>query len=184
VSHPLSLRRQLSAVLCGGFCGTVTRYWLSQVIQAHLGKGWPYDIFLINMTGALLLAFITTLADATFLIGPTRRLFINVGFLGAYTTFSSLALGDVQLAIGGHWLSASSYLLISPVVGILAVLCGNALGQWVLDRRKAFVLAKSLAQQSNLPSSLWLEEPEFRIDVQDALLLDGENNESEVHSPR
>jgi hypothetical protein len=63
-------------------------------------------------------------------------------------------------------------------------LCGNALGQWVLDRRKAFVLAKSLAQQSNLPSSLWLEEPEFRIDVQDALLLDGENNESEVHSPR
>ena len=146
MSHPLSLRRQLSAVLCGGFCGTVTRYWLSQMIQAHLGKGWPYDIFLINMTGALLLAFITTLADATFLIGPTRRLFINVGFLGAYTTFSSLALGDAQLAIGGHWLSASSYLLISPVVGILAVLGGNELGKWVIGRRKASVLAKSLAQ--------------------------------------
>jgi fluoride ion exporter CrcB/FEX len=63
VSHPLSLRRQLCAVLCGGFCGTVTRYWLSQLIQAHLGKSWPYDIFLINITGALLLAFITTLAD-------------------------------------------------------------------------------------------------------------------------
>ena len=121
MSHTLSLRRQLSAVLCGGFCGTITRYWLSQMIQAHLGKGWPYDIFLINVTGALLLAFITTLADATFLIGPTRRLFINVGFLGAYTTFSSLALGDVQLATAGHWLPALSYLFMSLSVGILAV---------------------------------------------------------------
>ncbi len=144
MSHTLSLRRQLSAVLCGGFCGTITRYWLSQMIQAHLGKGWPYDIFLINVTGALLLAFITTLADATFLIGPTRRLFINVGFLGAYTTFSSLALGDVQLATAGHWLSALSYLFMSLAVGILAVLCGDALGQWVINRRKALALAKSL----------------------------------------
>ena len=183
MSRPLSLHRQLSAVLCGGFCGTVTRYWLSQLIQAHLGRGWPYDIFLINMTGALLLAFISTLADATSLIGPTRRLFINVGFLGAYTTFSSLALGDVQLAIGGHWLPALSYLFISPVVGILAVLGGNVLGQWVLNRRKAFVLAKSLAQQSNMPSPLWLDEQKFRIDVQDALLLDGEDNEYEVQRP-
>jgi len=143
VSRPLSLGRQLSAVLCGGFCGTITRYWLSQLVQAHLGKGWPYDIFLINITGALLLAFITTLADATFLIGPTRRLFINVGFIGAYTTFSSLVLGDVQLATAGHWLSALSYLFVSLAVGILAVLCGDMLGQWVINRRKAFASAKS-----------------------------------------
>ena len=143
MSRPLSLGRQLSAVLCGGFCGTITRYWLSQLVQAHLGKGWPYDIFLINITGALLLAFITTLADATFLIGPTRRLFINVGFIGAYTTFSSLALGDVQLATAGHWLSALSYLFVSLAVGILAVLCGDMLGQWVINRRKAFASAKS-----------------------------------------
>jgi CrcB protein len=136
VSHTLSLRRRLSTVLCGGFCGTITRYWLSQLIQVYLGKGWPYDIFLINITGALLLAFITTLADATFLIGPTRRLFINVGFLGAYTTFSSFALGDVQLATAGHWFSALSYVIMSLAVGILAVWSGDALGQWVITNRK------------------------------------------------
>jgi fluoride ion exporter CrcB/FEX len=56
-----------------------------------------YDILFINLTGALLLAFCMVLADATFLLGPTRRLFVNVGFLGAYTTFSSLAMGDVLL---------------------------------------------------------------------------------------
>jgi CrcB protein len=147
VSRTLSLHRQLSAVLCGGFCGTITRYWLSQLIQAHLGKGWPYDIFLINITGALLLAFITTLADATFLIGPTRRLFINVGFLGAYTTFSSLALGDVQLMTAGHWFSALSYLFMSVVIGILAVLCGKMLGQWVINWIKACSVAKPSLQK-------------------------------------
>jgi CrcB protein len=150
----MSQRRQLSTVLCGGFCGTITRYWLSQLIQAHLGKGWPYDIFLINITGALLLAFITTLADAAFLIGPTPRLFINVGFLGAYTTFSSLALGDVQLATAGHWLSALSYLFMSLAVGLLAVLCGDALGRWVINcRKKPLVLAKPLPQPDE-PRSL------------------------------
>lgn len=147
MSRTLSWHRQLSAVLCGGFCGTITRYWLSQWIQAHMGKAWPYDIFLINITGAMVLAFITTLADETFLIGPTRRLFINVGFLGAYTTFSSLVLGDVQLATGGYWLSAVSYLFLSLVIGILAVLCGKALGQWVVDRRKVLSVAEPSLQK-------------------------------------
>ena len=94
-----SERRRILAILVGGFCGTVTRYLLSIAVQGWLGKGWPYDILLINVTGAFVLAFATTLADATFLIGPTRRLFINVGFLGAYTTFSSLSLGDAT----GRW---------------------------------------------------------------------------------
>src|SRR5438105_15435965 len=90
-----SLRRRLIAVLCGGFCGTITRYLLSGLIQSYLGKAWPYDILFINVTGAFILSFATTLAETTLLVGPTRRLFINVGFLGAYTTFSSLALGHV-----------------------------------------------------------------------------------------
>ena len=183
MSRTFSLDRQLSAVLCGGFCGTVTRYWLSQLIQAYLGKGWPYDIFLINITGALLLAFITTLADGTFLIGPTRRLFINVGFLGAYTTFSSLALGDVQLATAGHWLSALSYLLMSLAVGILAVWCGDRLGQWVISRKKTFTVTKSSLQEPDMLSLPPLGKQQDHIDMQDDLLLNDEGDEYEVQSP-
>src|SRR5476651_604219 len=99
----LSARRRILAVFAGGFCGTIARVLLSMLVQSRLGNGWPYDILLINLTGAFLIAFFTTLADTTFLIGPTRRLFINVGFLGAYTTFSSLALGDVLQFQKGHW---------------------------------------------------------------------------------
>jgi CrcB protein len=126
----LSPARRLLAVFCGGFLGTLARALLSTTLQAHFGNGWPYDILLINLTGAFLLAFFTTLADATILIGPTRRLLINVGFMGAYTTFSSLALGDVLLFSKDMWLPAISYLLCSFIGGLLAVL----LGDWVALR--------------------------------------------------
>lgn len=127
-----SAHRRLIAVLCGGFCGTITRSLLSTALQSAWGKGWPYDILLINVTGACVLALVTTLADATFLVGPTRRLALNVGFLGAYTTFSSLALGDVLLIAGHQWGPAALYIGISLVGGMLAVVIGDLLGQTLI----------------------------------------------------
>ena len=172
MSTTLSPRRRLLAVFSGGFCGTLVRYALSLFIQSWLGKGWPYDILLINITGALTLAFVTTLADATLLVGPTRRLGINVGFLGAYTTFSSLALGDVLLFANGHWLPALLYLLLSILGGVLAVVCGDWLGHWFIDKAK-----RPGAQQRMLraPSrSLFSQRKtssDDHLDVQDDVLL-------------
>jgi CrcB protein len=155
MASTLSARRRLCAVVGGGFFGTITRALLSSTIQASFGKAWPFDIFLINITGALLIALVTTLADATLLIGPTRRMFINVGFLGAYTTFSSLALGDMQLFADARWLSASLYLVASLGGGLLAVLLGNALGQWVVHmvRNRSEQADKKTARLSPLFSS-------------------------------
>jgi len=132
----LSARRRILAVLCGGFFGTLARYLLSGSIQAEFGKGWPYDILLINITGALLLAFVTALADATFLVGPTRRLLINIGVLGAYTTFSGFTFGSDLLLSGGQLLSALLYVLMSFIGGVLAVLLGDWLGQWLISKRR------------------------------------------------
>lgn len=125
----LALRRGILAVFCGGFVGTLARYGLSLAIQSWLGKGWPYDILTINLSGALLLALISTLADKAFLVGPTRRLLINTGFMGAYTTFSSLALGDLLLLYKGQPLPALLYLVASLVGGLCAILLGDWLGQ-------------------------------------------------------
>ncbi len=133
-SSALSARRRLIAVLCGGFLGTLARYLLSGAIQAELGKGWPYDILFINLSGAFLLAFVTPLADATLLIGPTRRLFLTIGFLGAFTTFSSLELGDVLFFTVDRWIAAIVYMVISVIGGGLVVLLGNWLGQWCISK--------------------------------------------------
>lgn len=172
----LSVQRRILAVVGGGFCGTIVRVVVSSFIQAWLGKGWPYDILLINITGALLLAFITTLADATILIGPTRRLFINVGVLGAYTTFSSLALGDVLLLAGGHWLSALGYLVVSGLGGIIAIVVGDRLGQWVARLAKRSSRAKTTRKLTGLLTSTPLDATvtEHHVDVQDDLLLPDE----------
>jgi CrcB protein len=141
-TQTLSARRRVLAVLCGGFIGTITRYLLSQAIQSWLGKGWPYDILAINLTGALLFAIITTLAEATLLVGPTRRLLFTTGFLGAYTTFSSLALGDVLLFSKGELLPALLYLILSLSGGLCAILAGDWLGHLLAQR---FQYASSIA---------------------------------------
>lgn len=145
MSGELSLTRRILAIFLGGFFGTIARYLLSQLIQSYLGKGWPYDILLINLTGAYFLALLTTLADAAMFIGPTRRLFLNVGFLGAYTTFSSLVLGDILLSSNNQWLPAFLYLFFSLTGGILAVNLGIASGQWSIKQvRQTFPLRAAL----------------------------------------
>lgn len=165
MAHPLSARRRVLAVLCGGFVGTVTRYLLSLAIQNWLGKAWPYDILTINLTGALIFAVVTILADALFLVGPTRRLLITTGFLGAYTTFSSLALGDVLLFSKGAVLPALLYLLVSIGGGLAAVLAGAWLGQSIVhhfrhETRRTHLLEEQPALASRLDREDDLALPE------------------------
>jgi protein CrcB len=163
-SHTLSTHRRLLAVLAGGFLGTLARAGLSLLFQSWWGKGWPVDILLINGSGAFLLALVTTLADATFLVGPTRRLFLATGLLGAYTTFSSLALGEVLLLGRAAWLGALGYMALSLLGGMVAVLLGNQAGQIIVARfrhragpasvrRKEQPAENTLADQQDLLSS-------------------------------
>ena len=184
MAQALSFRRRALAVAGGGFCGTIFRVMLSSLIQGWLGKAWPYDILLINITGAMILAFVTTLADATVLIGPTRRLFINVGILGAYTTFSSLALGDVLLLAGGRWLSALLYILASGFGGIIAVFVGDLLGQRciVLVQHPSSEKAIQKPEGRLAPASLDETVMHDHFDIQDDLLLEERAQQTRDHS--
>lgn len=161
----LSWKRALLAVFCGGFVGTLARYGLSLSVQSWLGKSWPYDILAINLTGALLLAMISTLADKAFLIGPTRRLLLNTGFMGAYTTFSSLALGDLLLITRGQILPALLYLVLSLLGGLGAVLLGDWLGLRLVALwcrpLPASTIAATLAETEELQPAELADEPEL-----------------------
>jgi len=183
----LSVRRRLLAVLSGGFCGTITRYEVSAFVVGWLGKGWPYDLLVINITGALLLAFVTTLADGTLLVGPTRRLFINVGFLGAYTTFSSFALNSDLLLKSGEWFPAFLYVALSIIGGVLAVLLGDWMGLWFTSktRRSAVpsLVTRKLTETLNAPVSQAHASTGY-LDGQDDLLLADEGQEHEARQRR
>lgn len=172
-------------MLGGGFLGAITRYLLSAIIQGALGKGWPYDIFVINLTGAFVLALVTTLADTTTLIGPTRRLFINVGFLGAYTTFSSMALGDVLLLGQGRWLAASLYLLLSIPGGIALALLGDTIGRWLVKKLRRAPTPARERQRSSAPLPAHQRDAAFDgMSEKSGMLLRADEGRSEAKRRR
>src|SRR5437660_1174236 len=111
-----------------GAVGALARYLLGRFIAERAGSQIPLGTLLINITGAFVIGLLFALVGRK-LVSSTLQTIFAVGFLGAYTTFSSLALGDVLLFGKEQWLPAVVYLVASIVGGVLAVLLGNWLGQ-------------------------------------------------------
>lgn len=113
----------------GGFFGANARFLVSSWAARLLGSHFPYGTFLANITGSLLLGVtIAVLHDRALLASPQRHFFV-VGFLGAYTTFSTFAYESMQLFQNGSILLGLLNIVGSVVVGLLAVVCGFWLGR-------------------------------------------------------
>ena len=108
----------------GGFLGANSRYWLGSLINRWLGTGFPWATALVNISGALLIGIIATLFADRAIDNESLRLFLIVGVLGGYTTFSSYTFEAVTMMQEDRWLAAISYLALSNVVGILACVGG------------------------------------------------------------
>lgn len=117
----------------GGFLGANARYIAGNWIIARTGGGWPYHTFLINVTGGLAIGCILTILNARFPGDPAWRLFLVVGFLGGYTTFSSYTFEGLTLLRSGAWLSACAYILGSNLLGLLATLLGLLLARAMIS---------------------------------------------------
>ncbi|HEY9899957.1 MAG TPA: fluoride efflux transporter CrcB [Pantanalinema sp.] len=109
----------------GGFFGAISRYALGNWIASRLGTAFPYGTLLINLTGCLALGFFGTLAlrRAT-LIPPEARLLVAVGFLGAYTTFSTFGFETIRLLEENNLALAFAYVLGSVLAGLLTTYLG------------------------------------------------------------
>lgn len=113
----------------GGFAGAIARYLVDARITAWTDGSLPWGTFAINMSGSFLigLLFAVLVERAAFpaeLRGP-----LMIGFLGAYTTFSTLALESWRMIEGGAWLYAGANLVGSIAIGLVAVMAGIALGR-------------------------------------------------------
>lgn len=109
----------------GGFLGANARYLLSTAIQSLLGAGFPYGTFAINVTGSFAIGLLLTLlGDRAVPLGDEIRLAVSVGFLGAYTTFSTFEYENHSLLQDGEWLLAALYTGGSLVLGLMAVRLG------------------------------------------------------------
>jgi CrcB protein len=133
------MMRRLLLVFAGGFCGTLARYLLSAPLLAlapiwfpGVQAGIPYDIFLINCSGALALGLLSGLAEGSAAISPELRLTFGTGFLGAYTTLSTFAYGGEQLLSSGATLPGTLYLGGTLALGIACAWLGYALAPQAL----------------------------------------------------
>jgi CrcB protein len=116
-------------ISAGAILGANARYWIGDWAAKKIGTSFPYGTFIINFTGSLLIGFFLTLATERLIIDPRWRLLIAVGFLGAYTTFSTYAYESFNLIINGQWLEGAINIFGSTVLGVLAVGLGVYLGK-------------------------------------------------------
>ncbi len=109
----------------GGFFGAVTRYLIARAAAAWLGIGFPYGTLFINLSGAFFLGLIATLVSERFFrAGDQVRLVFAIGFLGAYTTFSTYEFESNALFESGKWQLALTNLFGSLFIGLIAVRLG------------------------------------------------------------
>jgi CrcB protein len=109
----------------GGWLGAYSRYRLGLAIAERWGTTFPWATALINVTGCLALGFFGTWAVARAVPLATEwRLLIAVGFLGAYTTFSTFGFETLQLVRNGQMTAAILYVAGSVGIGLLAVWIG------------------------------------------------------------
>lgn len=112
----------------GGFAGAAARLWINQTAARWLGSNLPWGTFLANVSGSFLLGWLAGLALQGAAIPSEWLMAGTTGFLGAYTTFSTLNLETLRLADrhGSHL--GLLNLLLSTLVGLAAALAGILLG--------------------------------------------------------
>jgi fluoride exporter len=121
-------------ILAGGVAGTLARVLVSVTLARWLDAVVPLDIALINVSGSFLLGVFAGWRDRASRRHEILWLGGAVGFIGAYTTFSSFVLGVVTLSADGKTLLGLIYLGLSVVLGILAVEGGLWLGERLQKR--------------------------------------------------
>jgi CrcB protein len=111
-------------IVAGGGLGSLARYLLAGAIMRRFKGRFPLGTFLINVTGSFLIGLAMTVLTERFAPHVNWRLFLVVGFLGGYTTFSSFEYETIQAARGGgRWL-ALAYVAASVVTGYAGVWLG------------------------------------------------------------
>ena len=111
----------------GGFLGSILRYILGGLVHRVFTSGaFPYGTLFVNVVGCLVIGFLAGLADARQMIGPELRLFLFLGVLGGFTTFSTFGYETMAMLRDGELLKGALSVFLHLVVGLSSVWFGYA----------------------------------------------------------
>lgn len=116
--------KTLVLIAVGGAFGAVSRYGTALGVYSVFGRSFPYGTLFVNVIGSFLMGILSIMLLDRFNIGPEWRAAILVGFLGAFTTFSTFSIETLNLLEQGDLVRALLNMLLSVSLCILAVWFG------------------------------------------------------------
>lgn len=122
---------QILAIMTGGALGALSRYVVSGTIMDKLGSDFPFGTLTVNVLGSFLMGFLAMLLVERIGLDPLLRLGVFVGFLGAFTTFSTFSMETLNLFEQGAHLKALINMFVSVLFSVTAVWMGVMLGKSV-----------------------------------------------------
>ncbi len=109
----------------GGFLGANARFLIGTWVGVTFGTRFPLGTFVVNVSGCFLIGILGTLIMERLVSRPDHvQLLLAIGFLGAYTTFSSFEFENHALFMDGEWLTAAANITLSVLFGLVAVRLG------------------------------------------------------------
>jgi CrcB protein len=114
-------------VSVGSAAGGAARFWISGLIAARYGQTFPFGTLAVNVTGSFIVGLLAALAvpEGRWLMSPSMRELLMIGFCGGYTTFSSFSLQTFALLQGGEWWRAAANAIASFALCLVAVWLGH-----------------------------------------------------------
>lgn len=116
-------------IAIGGALGAIARYWVGVAVANRVGTKFPYGTFVINITACLIIGFSLTFLAKRAELNPAWRFLIPVGFIGAYSTFSTYEWETLSTIRTGAFLEAALYAGSSFILGLIAVWGGSVLAE-------------------------------------------------------
>ena len=116
-------------IAIGGALGSIARYWVGSAIAGRMGFKFPYGTLVVNITACLIIGFSLTYLSRRADLSPAWRFLIPIGFIGAYSTFSTYEWETLAEVRSGAFALAALYAVGSLVLGLAATWAGAALGE-------------------------------------------------------
>lgn len=126
----MSYLGQILLVGLGGFVGSGARFALSGLVHRWIsGGGFPYGTLTVNVIGCLVIGFLGGAMEMRQVLGPSQRMFLLIGVLGGFTTFSTFAYETLSLAHASELARAGVNVFAHVILGLVAAWLGYTLSQ-------------------------------------------------------